>query len=49
MEIARLKAQAGLDWGRATEFALPEAVEKINAMTNIELLELIGRVWSKNA
>lgn len=31
-------------WPAETRKAEPEAVEKINAMTNMELLELIGRV-----
>ncbi len=45
MEIARKRCDGTLsDWMRETEKAYPEAGEKINAMNNLELLDLIAQV-----
>lgn len=46
-EIARPRVQKDggwRAWPAETEKALPEAAEKINSMTNLELLDLIARV-----
>lgn len=36
-------------WAHETKLALPEASSTINRMTNLELLDLIGKVISRNA
>jgi hypothetical protein len=48
-EIARLrvKGDAG-EWPSLTTLAMPEAIEKINAMSNIELLDLISAVENQD-
>ena len=47
MEIARPRVQKDggwQAWNAETQLALPEAAEKINAMSNLELLDLIAHV-----
>lgn len=40
----------GIDqWAYETKLALPEASSTINRMTNLELLDLIGKVIARNA
>ena len=36
-------------WREETEKAMPEALEKLNAMSNFELLELIGKALDSYA
>lgn len=51
-EIARPRVpkDAGWNvWPALTEKARPEAIERINSMTNMELLDLISEVAGSNA